>query len=232
MADVYCIVNKTIQLADRTQKTNLNEPLAYDNAKAHAMRVTVVNDNGPEDLSGVSAVGSMLKADGNTVTPIPGTVSGNVAQVVLPSSCYLTPGRFKFTMNLSKATDPEGVDEFVSGSYAKYALVKYNGTVYHFTAAHTGAWTGNDVEADYTVRTALWVEGHVEKNISGTIIDPGNPLGDVSSVISSATAAASAATAAATTAQALITDLQEFEVERDPDVVLAYVQTTESSGGD
>ena len=71
MADVYCIINKTIKLADRTQKINLNEPLAYDNANAHAMRVTVFNDDGePEDLSLVGVVGSFMKADGNTVTPI------------------------------------------------------------------------------------------------------------------------------------------------------------------
>lgn len=85
MAEVYCIVNKTIKLADRTQKINLNEPLAYDNANAHAMRVTVFNDDGgPESLSGVGVVGSFMKADGNTVTPINGTVNGNVAEVILP----------------------------------------------------------------------------------------------------------------------------------------------------
>lgn len=153
MADVYCIINKTIKLADRTQKINLNEPLAYDNANAHAMRVTVFNDDGgPESLSGVGVVGSFMKADGNTVTPINGTVNGNVAEVILPASCYVTPGRYKFTMNLS-----------VNG----------------------------------TTRTALWVEGHVERNVGGTIIDPGTPVGNISTAIANANAAASRAEEAA-----------------------------------
>ena len=106
MAEVYCIVNKTIKLADRTQKINLNEPLAYDNANAHAMRVTVFNDDGePESLSGIECKGSFTPSGGNTLTPIPGEITGvglNVAQVILPAACYVHPGRFKFTMNLTK----------------------------------------------------------------------------------------------------------------------------------
>ena len=158
MAEVYCIVNRTGKLSDRTQKININEPLAYDNALAHAMRFTAVNDDGEaESLSGIGVVGSFMKADGNTVTPINGTVSNNVAEVILPASCYVTPGRFKFTMNLSK-----------SGS----------------------------------TRTVLWVEGHVEKNVGGTIIDPGTPVGNISTVIAEASAAAEAAEEAAENASA------------------------------
>ena len=167
MANVYCIVNQAIKLADRTHKVNMNEPLAYDNALAHSMQVTVYNDDGEEDLSGVGVVGSFMKADGNTVSPINGTVSGNVARVVLPASCYVTPGRFKFTMNLSK---------------------------------------------DGTTRTALWVEGHVERNVGGTIIDPGTPVGNISTAIANANAAATAASEAATAAEALVEQLEDFEI--------------------
>lgn len=106
MAEVYCIVNKTIMLSDRTPKTYLYEPLAYDNSKAHAMRVTVFNDDGPESLSGFECFGSFTPAGGNTITPIPGVKIGtNIAQVVLPGACYVHSGRFKFTMNL---TDQSG----------------------------------------------------------------------------------------------------------------------------
>ena len=157
MANVYCIVNKHIKLSTPTSKTQLQEPLAYDNALAHTMQVTVFNDDGSEaDLSGVGVTASFKKADGNTVTPINGVVSGNVAQVILPASCYVTPGRFKFTMNLS---------------------------------------------ANSQVRTALWVEGFVERNIDGDIVDPGTPVGNISTAISQANAAASAARSATTTAQ-------------------------------
>ena len=112
MADVYCIVNQTIKLADRTHKIYLNEPLAYDNSLAHAMRVTVFNDDGPESLAEFSCFGTFTPVGGNSLSPIPGTISGNVAQVVLPSACYKNPGRFKFTMNLAK-TDGSGASRTV-----------------------------------------------------------------------------------------------------------------------
>lgn len=156
MADVFCIVQKTVKLSEPTGKTQLQQPLAYDNALAHSIRAVIVNDDGtPADLTEVSVVGSMMKADGNTVTPINGTVSGNIADVVLPGSCYLTPGRFKFTMNLTNS------------------------------------------EAS---RTILWVEGYVEKNISGTIIDPGTPVGNIPQAIGAANSAATSATTAAASA--------------------------------
>lgn len=188
MAEVYCIVNKTMQLSDRTPKIHINEPLAYDNALAHAMRVTVFNEDGPEDLSGVGVVGSFMKSDGNTVTPINGTVSGNIAEVILPASCYVTPGRFKFTMNLSK---------------------------------------------DGSTRTVLWAEGHVEKNVDGTIIDPGTPVGNISTVIGEADAAATRATEASVIAEALIAQLQNFEIA-DETEVLPYVREDdeETDGGE
>ena len=102
--DVYCIVNQQVRLSMPPAKVQLNEPLAYSNVLAHAMQVTVLKEDGTaEDLSGVSVSGNFLKSDGNTVTPITGTVSGNVAQVLLPGACYATPGRFKFTMDMTKS---------------------------------------------------------------------------------------------------------------------------------
>lgn len=154
--NVYCIVQKTVKLSEPTGKTQLQQPLAYDNALAHSIRAYVVADDGtPEDLTGISVVASMLKADGNTVAPINGTAVYNKAEVVLPESCYLTPGRFKLTMNL------------VDGNAS---------------------------------RTILWVEGYVEKNISGTIIDPGTPVGNISQAIGAANSAATSATTAAASA--------------------------------
>jgi len=112
MADVYCIVNQTIRLSEPTREIHLTTPLAYSNSQAHAMQVTVVNDTGgPADLSNVGVTGHFRKANGDTVTPINGTVSGNVARVILPASCYVTPGRFTFTLDLS-----------VTGDYNRTAL--------------------------------------------------------------------------------------------------------------
>lgn len=102
MADVYCIVERTIKLKDQTPKVYLSQPLAYNNALAHAMRVDVRNDDGTAaDLTGVGVTASFLKSNNETVEPINGTTDGSIAQVLLPASCYVTTGRFKFTMNLT-----------------------------------------------------------------------------------------------------------------------------------
>lgn len=104
-ANVYCIVNQTMKLSEPTKKLFLQSPLAYDNAMAHAMRVTVVDDNGnPVSLSGIGVTGSFMMANASTVTPIVGSTSGNVAEVILPAACYAVPGRFKFTLNLANSS--------------------------------------------------------------------------------------------------------------------------------
>jgi lysophospholipase L1-like esterase len=179
-------------------------PLAYNNALAHAFRVTVVDEQGEAvDLSGVGCAGAMLNAHGVTVSPIIGTVSGNTAEVILPVSCYVVPGNFKFTMNLTKPTSTEGIDAFSTAvNYAKNDLVVYSGVVYRFTAAHTaGAWTGTDVVADAASRTIMWVDGFVEQNVTESIVDPGTPVGNITTAIAQASGAATAATAAAAEAE-------------------------------
>ena len=88
-----------------------------------------------------------------------------------------------------------------------------------------------------TTRTVLWVEGFVERNTSGTIIDPGTPVGNIEQAIGNANAAASAANAAAETAtQAAsaaqnVADNVEGEVDdfkRD----LVLVQSTQPTSDD
>ena len=156
--DVQCIVNRNMKLSDQTGKMYLTTPLAYNNALAHAMRVTVFNDDGTAaDLSTVGVTGVFLNASGESISPINGTASGNVAQIILPAICYTTPGRFSFTMNL--------------------------------TDSQSGA-----------SRTALWVDGFVERNTSETIIAPGSPVTSIDQAIGQANAAANAANSAATTA--------------------------------
>lgn len=167
--EVYCIVNETKLIETPTRKIDLSEPLAYNNALAHAFRVTIHNDDESEaDLTGIGVTGTFLKANDEAVDPITGSVingeGGNpcVAQVILPPSCYVTPGRFKFTMTITK-----------TGGYA---------------------------------RTIQWIEGRVEKNTSGTIIDPGTPVTNYSTIIANANAAAEAATAAAENCPAITDD--------------------------
>lgn len=157
MAEVFCIVNHARKLSTPTRKVQMAEPLAYSNTLAHSFRFTAFTDEDEEaDLTGAGIVGNFLQADGNTITPITGTASGNVAEVILPGSCYLVPGRFKFTMDITEGS---------------------------------------------TTRTAMWIEGIVEKNISGTIIDPGTPEGNISQAIGRANDAANDANSAAERAE-------------------------------
>lgn len=200
MPDVFCIVEKTIKLSQPSGKLALQQPLAYDNTLAHAIRVKVVRDDGtPEYLEDVSAYGSFIRADGKTVTPIMGTISGDTAEIILPASCYVSPGRFKCTLNLAQLADTDGVDAFdPEESYEQGDRVTYGGIVFVFTADHTGAWTGEDVALGTSVaRTALWVEGTVERNVTNDLIDPGTPVGNIPQVIANATAAATSASTAA-----------------------------------
>ena len=94
--NVNCIVSRDIKLSEPTKKIFLSTPLAYNNMLAHAMRVTVYNDNGTAaDLSGVGVTGVFLRADNKAVDPINGTTvegaSGvmNIAEIILPASCYI-----------------------------------------------------------------------------------------------------------------------------------------------
>lgn len=215
MPEITVLVNKPVKLKDEAPRIQLKQPLAYDNAWSHAVQVTVLNDDGtPADLSGIGVAGSFLKADQSTVHPIIGTVTENTARIILPPSCYTVPGRFKLTLNLTQPTPATGVDDFDSETdYAQYDMVVYQGTVYRFTEDHdAGAWTGEDAEASFSIRTALWVEGTVERNVSDTIVDPGTPVGNITQVIESASTAATNAQTAAAAASTLVEELSAFEI--------------------
>ena len=61
--NVNCIVNCNIKLSEPTKEIFLSAPLAYNNTLAHAMRVTVYNDDGTEaDLTGVGVTMLMILA--------------------------------------------------------------------------------------------------------------------------------------------------------------------------
>lgn len=102
LADIYCVINKKIRLSDPTYQTQFRQPLIYNNARAHAFRVTVFNDDGTAaDLSAVGVTGTFLNANNATVSPLTGATSGNVAEIILPPACYSVVGRYTFDMNLT-----------------------------------------------------------------------------------------------------------------------------------
>ena len=101
---VYCIVNAQQKLHDRTRKIFLNEPMMYDNARAHCFRLYLTDDDGntPADLSGASVTASFLRPDNVTVDITDGTITGNVVEIVLSEGCYTAAGRYKLTVNLTE----------------------------------------------------------------------------------------------------------------------------------
>ena len=103
---VHCLVEATARLDEPTRKKHLPTPLMYSNVDAHAMRLTVVNNDGtPADLTDVAASATFLRSDNSTVEPILGEITGNVVEVILPGSCYTVPGRFEFSLNLAYGTE-------------------------------------------------------------------------------------------------------------------------------
>ena len=103
---VHCLVEATARLDEPTREKHLPTPLMYSNVDAHAMRLTVVNNDGtPADLTDVAASATFLRSDNSTVEPILGEITGNVVEVILPGSCYTVPGRFEFSLNLAYGTE-------------------------------------------------------------------------------------------------------------------------------
>ena len=172
--NVNCVVSRSGRLCDQTGKIYLETPLAWNNALAHAMRYTALDDAwAAADLTGIGVTGSFLRADGETVEPINGTVTGNVAEVILPPPCYVIPGHFKFTMHL---TDQSG-------------------------ATRSVMWVEGTVERNTS--TAQLDPGTPIPNISQAIGQANAAASAATSAASDANAAASAANNAAAAAQAV-----------------------------
>lgn len=77
-----------------------NRTIGEGDVNGDLFGVRVYKDGAEASLSGVSCVAYFIKADGTSVT-IEGTVSGNVAYVVLPQSCYTVEGQFQLSIKLS-----------------------------------------------------------------------------------------------------------------------------------
>ena len=102
--DVYCLIERTGPLREPTQPIQLPQPLAWNNAQAHAFRYHVTNDDGTAaDLTGIGVTGNFTVDGHDTISPITGTITGNTAEIILPAACYAYHGRYTFEMNLTKS---------------------------------------------------------------------------------------------------------------------------------
>lgn len=87
------IISATVDLAKGIQMVRLGRLFAANDKAAHTINVRVLDDGKVADLTGQTISAYFIRPDNATVT-IQGTLSGNVASVTLPSSCYANSGHF------------------------------------------------------------------------------------------------------------------------------------------
>ena len=70
-------------------------------AGANRFGVRVFRNGKEESLTGVSCKGVFINSEGTKIQlNSAGTVSGNIAYITLPDSCYEVPGRFTLSIRL------------------------------------------------------------------------------------------------------------------------------------
>lgn len=113
------VIKKTVDL-DAVQKVDqLEGPLYQLEESGHTFEITCMSGGTAAAVSGAVS-GRFLRADETTVY-FTGTLSGNVASITLPQSCYNVNGRFGFVV-------------FVSGSNVTSAIYAVAGNVYRSTS--------------------------------------------------------------------------------------------------
>ena len=99
-------LDQTIDLSkpEEGRYVSLNPLLVVGDSNAHIWRVTVLNNGGTYDLTGMTAEGSFIRPDGATVVQT-GSVSGNVASVTFPDQACLYAGTLKCIMRVYQTVD-------------------------------------------------------------------------------------------------------------------------------
>ena len=115
------IIKKTIDLSKAQNVDPLDGPLYQLENNGHTFEITCMMGRLPASITGnVSA--RFLRADNVTVY-FTGTLTGNVASVTLPQSCYNVNGRF-------------GLVVFIAGNDITSAVYAVAGSVYRSTSDH------------------------------------------------------------------------------------------------
>ena len=113
------VIKKTVAL-DAAQKVDqLDGPLYQLEESGHTFEITCLSGGTAAAVSGTVS-GRFLRADETTVY-FTGTLSGNVASITLPQSCYNVSGRFGFVV-------------FISGDDVTTAVYAVAGNVYRSTS--------------------------------------------------------------------------------------------------
>ena len=94
------VFKRRIDVDAEIQMTPLKSLYASNDKDAHIFELSLYRGAQEMDLSGASARGYFIRADGYTV-PITGAISGNVVTLTLSESCYYVVGNFNLIIKVS-----------------------------------------------------------------------------------------------------------------------------------
>ncbi len=102
------VFKRRIDVDAEIQMTPLKSLYASGDKDAHVFELSIYQGAEEMDLSGASAQGYFIRADGYTV-PITGTISGNVVTLTLSEGCYYIVGNFNLIIKVSAAESRKSV---------------------------------------------------------------------------------------------------------------------------
>lgn len=102
------VFKRRIDVDADIQMTPLKSLYASGDKDAHIFELSLYRGAEEVDLSGTSAQGYFIRADGYTV-PITGTISGNVVTLTLSEGCYYVVGNFNLIIKISTAESRKSV---------------------------------------------------------------------------------------------------------------------------
>lgn len=94
------VFKRRIDVDAEIQMTPLKSLYASGDKDAHFFELSLYRGAEEMDLSGASAQGYFIRADGYTV-PITGTISGNIVTLTLSEGCYYVVGNFNLIIKVS-----------------------------------------------------------------------------------------------------------------------------------
>lgn len=191
------IFKRRIDVDAEIQMTPLKSLYASGDKDAHVFELTLYRGAEEIDLSGASAHGYFIRADGYTV-PITGAISGNVVTLTLSEGCYYVVGNFNLIIKVSTAESRKSV--FWGNGYVVRSMTdaivdeenvipSLDELLAQIAAAESATKAANQAAsaANSAATSAAQAAGAADANASAA-----------NSAANAATAAASAATEAAT----------------------------------
>lgn len=102
MSQMTTVISRQVDLNEGLrQPRHLPHQLVCGNDQAHEFRILCTRDGETADLTGAVCMGYVRRADGVTI-PVEGSISGNMAAIVLPAACYQVPGHTMVSIDLQQ----------------------------------------------------------------------------------------------------------------------------------